>query len=169
VLRAPPVGHVQGGCVGRQRPQQRLGGRSVVREPVAKNAHVEPRLGRQTLVSVCRRSTQAEPPYQNLTGTSHQSRRYVAKLPPREETVLPPPSTVTEVRGGIQWIRRREALAQYQDAVDSCHAARFSAMSTRTKNPETPAPLASSPARGPHCGAETGRSGGLYRHAILPT
>jgi hypothetical protein len=41
-------------------------------EPAAKNAQLEPRLGRQTLVSVCRRSTQAEPPRQRLKRASHQ-------------------------------------------------------------------------------------------------
>jgi hypothetical protein len=41
-----------------------------------KQPHVEPRRGRQTVVSVCRRSTQAEPPCQRLKSTSHQLRRF---------------------------------------------------------------------------------------------
>jgi hypothetical protein len=56
--------------------------------PRPKNAHVEPRQGRQTVVSVCRRSTQAEPPCQHLKGASHQLRRILPKLPVKTGIVV---------------------------------------------------------------------------------
>jgi hypothetical protein len=57
-------------------------------ELAAKNAHVDPRQGRQTVVSVCRRSTQVEPPCQRLKGTSHQLRRILPQLPVKTGVVV---------------------------------------------------------------------------------
>jgi hypothetical protein len=57
-------------------------------KPARKKTDVEPRLGRQTVVSAA--AVQRRLNRQHLKGTSHQLHRLLAKLPSREETVLPP-------------------------------------------------------------------------------
>jgi hypothetical protein len=63
-----------------------------------KNANVDQDKGDKWWSAFAAVSRQTEPPCQHLKGTSHQLHRFLDKLPPREETVLPPPSTVTKNR-----------------------------------------------------------------------
>lgn len=59
-----------------------------------KNANVDRDKGDKWWSAFAAVSRQTEPPCQHLKGTSHQLHRFLDKLPPREETVLPPPSNL---------------------------------------------------------------------------